>query len=441
MRERGQGLAPLLGPGAGQQSAVIAPAPSSNPVVPGLRQPGLDAARVASMLLVVVLHAVVAYRFAPMWGLLWPVQESPKGAMWGLMEGWHVWWFDRIFWFVRALGVPIITVVAGYFAAKALADHGVRAFLRERVRRLLVPLVVGTATVLVVMYLIWAWGWVLRGWAAPEHILAVRFGPDVQPNLYGFAHLWYLQYLLLLCLGLAGVVALTRRLAPGWALDARRAGWLSKLPARLLWAGVPMVLVQWASPAVLLLFTNGFLPQPKLAWYAVLFAVGVMAYRAEAAPRDGNKRRPWLSPGLASLARWWWLELALALIALPFYIAFAQEWIQTKGQAPDASTTRWMLAISGTVVTLCGSCGLIGALLVLVRTPRPALSWLAGAGFWVYLMHLPFQGLACVLLYRQPIDAALKVLVGVVVGLGGPLALWPLVRGTRAAELLTGTRR
>jgi glucans biosynthesis protein C len=388
---------------------------------PHERLVGVDAARVVAIALVVLLHACVGYLERPLAGLLWPVQESPRG-------GGDTWWVDQMFWIVRILGVPVVTLIAGYFAARAVErsgggrEGGGRKFFRERLRRLGVPLVIATLTVLPLMYVVWGWGWVERGWAAPIHILHIRFGPAVQPNLFGLAHLWYLEYLLIY----AGIYALWCTVLPQARLSMRVARLLMAPVVRWIVLGVPLALVLLRWPGVVLEFQNGFLPQAgKFLWNAVFFGAGVVLFRAT----NGGAGRE----GFVRWSRWWPLDGLLAIASGFVLVPAAHAML---GRSPeDEAAVRF--AICSAVLAVSGGGGLVGACVWLLRTHTSssrvarALRWLADATFWIYVLHLLFQGIASVLLYKHELAVGLKLVVVFVAGLGGPLVVCAVARRWR----------
>jgi len=374
------------------------------------REPAIDAARVVTMVLVVVLHACVAYMAFPIPGLLWPVQEKP-------VEGSTAAWFcDAVFHLSRVLSVPLATLIAGFVGARALQRHSRREFVRERWHRLGVPLLYCIVLVLVPLYLIWAWGWIKRGWAAPEHILHGRFGPAVQPHLYGLAHLWYLQYMLVY----AGLLAW----AWPWIQRARAAGKLrlvlrhgqEKLGHTIGHAVGQVVLCMCViAPALVLWptsvqgFHNGFLPEPgQFVKHLCLFVMGVLM---------GMSTLP-----LRQQTRCWSVSAIVALSAAWFVLD------QLHARHEKTVGAQWQLMAGVTILIGSGISAMLGGL-VRVMDFVPASLYqrvrqLAQASMWVYLVHLIPQGVAVVLLYRVDMPVVVKMLIVSAVGLGVPLLVW-----------------
>ena len=87
------------------------------------------------------------------------------------------------------------------------------------------------------------------------------------------------------------------------------------------------------------------------------------------------------------------------------------------------------------------SLGLIGLFCRLFPHPRPAVSWLADASYWMYLVHVPLVMVAQLLIRQWPLPAGVKFLL--ILGLVTPLLLasyrW-CVRYTVIGSLLNGPR-
>lgn len=375
------------------------------------------------MVLVVLLHACAAYMLRPVPGLLWPVQEPPGS------DDRFAWLCDGLFHLARVIAVPLATVVAGFVAARALERHSRREFLRDRWKRLGRPLLICIPLVLVPMYLIWAWGWIKRGWAAPEHILHVRFGPAVQPNLYGFAHLWYLQYMLLYVLLLAGAWPWIARVRTSSA-GQRAINILShSLVAPALLAGLlTLILYHW--PTSVLRFHNGFVPEPgQFLKHLLLLLAGVLMAISTAQTTDQARLT------LADRTRWWWLLAPIALASAWFLLKALRA-----GLSPTGDDLRLVAAAAaGTIATgVWAMLGLLARVMRLATSATASVRWLAEASLWVYLVHLIPQGLCVVLLYQAGVPGPLKMLLVLLAGLVVPLAAWRWSRTTRLGELLGG---
>ncbi len=156
---------------------------------PSTRLHALDALRGIAMLLGVVLHSSISYMEQRMPDLLWAVQDSSRSAV-----------FDWLFWWLHGFRLPLFFVIAGFFSAQLYERRGAREFLRQRGKRLLVPFLAGVAIILPLTFGVWCCGWLSSGSCSLENIRRMKFDPAIQDNLYGPAHLWFLEYLFLMCM-------------------------------------------------------------------------------------------------------------------------------------------------------------------------------------------------------------------------------------------------
>lgn len=384
------------------------------------RDPAWDVCRIVGMSVVATLHAAIAYMLFAMPGLLWIIRERGVGARGTtraetLASG-EPWTYDAVVWTGRAIGVALISVIAGYFSARAIARREPGQFVRERVKRLGVPMLMGMGTVLIFMYFLWAIGWVVQGEAEWAHIAHVRFAKHIQASLYGLGHLWYLQYLIIYACALAAAVWVARRLGVQ-RVQLHRAWTI----AAMLGAASVCVGALVITPGVLLAFRNGFVPDwPKLMFFSGYFMLGLAMY--------GSGRQ------LEGKARTVLLDVCAVgvLVGSVMYLPTAAAWM--RGETSEVN--RWLIACGATLLGWCA----IGAILMLAR---PVGKWMgeraariADASYWVYMVHVPMQGVAILALHFVDWPYSVKFVIVLVVGLGGAIATWPLVRGTRVGKWL-----
>ena len=148
----------------------------------------LEVLRVASTLFVVLYHAALTYVSIPLRLTLW-VAFEPSG---------HV-AFDYFIYWVNGFAMPVFFLAAGVSAPAACESRGPRVFLTHRANRLLRPLLFGCLAILPVFYMLWGYGLMVTGRCNLDSILSWKFPPPVRHNLYGLGHLWFLEYLFLVC--------------------------------------------------------------------------------------------------------------------------------------------------------------------------------------------------------------------------------------------------
>jgi peptidoglycan/LPS O-acetylase OafA/YrhL len=367
--------------------------------------PAMDALRAAAALAVVSTHAAVAYMDVQMPGLVWAIHDRSTSRV-----------FDWIFWWCNGVSMPLFFLLAGFFAAMVCDERGAGVFLRHRTKRLLLPFAAACVVILPVTFYVWAGGWLLAGHCTLQQIRRVQFGPAIQPNLYGPAHLWFLEYLLLLSLLFAGVELLRRgRKREPRAFDASTALTLMGATALIL----------WVDPGAPTHFQNSFVPHPaRFLYYAVFFFAGAVVFRGGARV-TGSRLQSALSVG-ASLVAFGgvaWL--------LPLHLSE-----QLHGMAR-------LLLVGTTVLFVWLSVfGFVGLAQHFFERESVAVTYLAAASYWIYLMHFPIVGLTQVGLSQLPGPAFVKY--AVVFGVALLLSLLSyerLVRHTVVGAWLSGTRR
>ena len=91
-----------------------------------------DHLRYLVILCVVVLHAALAYSKLLPW---WPVLDLKSGSNQP---------FDIIVLILDVFVMPVMFFIAGYFALSSLKKHGTRAFIKSKLKRLGIPLLIGS---------------------------------------------------------------------------------------------------------------------------------------------------------------------------------------------------------------------------------------------------------------------------------------------------------
>ncbi len=306
----------------------------------------LDRLRAGAMLAGVGFHAALAH--SPMVQPWWLTADRSQAPV-----------LDLLLWPLHLVRMPLFFWLAGLLAADQVARRGTGGLLRDRLRRVLLPLVLG------VPLMHWTLEALVR-WAAatvqhPSPLLrlvqqAWAEGWPAPPPTTG--HLWFLAYLMLFTL----LLWVARTLVPP-AWRAR----LQQAPAPLVVGLLPLVLVPaLASVPAPHPAPDGLLPQFwAVAFYGAFFALGTGS-------------RPWL-PGWAR-PRTWLAFGAGALLCMGAFGALLR--------APVGPGAWAVAAVSG-AAAVWGCVALVGGAWRWTAPAGPAVRFLADAAYWVYLVHLP----------------------------------------------------
>lgn len=407
MRPIGRGARCAAAPSVEVMSQPLAPSTSTSspPSAAPARLHHLDALRGGALLLGVLLHALMP--FVP--GELWLVNDSHDS--WGALSAVGV---------IHLFRMVLFMALAGYFGHMVLHRRGAGSYLRDRLTRIGLPLVVFLPGLLALMFAAVSLDAALRGepFVPPPPEPGAPTGLLALPTM----HLWFL--LLLLEIVLVVVVA---RAAALRILGPERAGRISRAIGSALSSPVALVLV--AVPyAVGLLVQDGAgtsLIEPR---GLVPVAGASIAYGGAFVTGWFLRSRP---EALGRLERQWIPQLAIAVVLSPVVL------LATPGSMPAV-----LLAVLAALAGWAWVFALLGLTARLVRRRIGWVRYLADSSYWVYLLHLPL-----LLLVQAPLThLALPLLVELALALAVVMAVLLvsydlLVRSTWIGAWLNGHRR
>jgi glucan biosynthesis protein C len=373
------------------------------------RIPSLDALRAAMMLLGLVLHSAVSYITTPL-GPAWPYKDPQTSLA-----------FDLLIFFIHLFRMPTFFVVAGFFAALLLERDGTAGFLRNRTKRVLIPLVMFWG----VMVPVCGYGFVFSarqvGGAMPWDYLTDQ--PILRQPILG--HLWFLYYLLLFYAAALVVaplaahvpIAIRRRLDA--AVRAMVTNWWGPLGAGFV---TTLTFIPMASPG---LDTEPALLPPVrvLVAYGVFFAFGWKLFLQ----RDL----------LESFGRRWKAALAWGAV-----FGFGYLFIAIRPAQFD-DPRMWHLsaiAFAGPATWLV-IFGMVGLFVRYLSAPSPVVRYVSDASYWMYLTHLAPAAWLPGVFAHLAVPAAVKFsLVFTITTLVTVVSYHYLVRPSAIGELLNGRR-
>ena len=352
----------------------------------GTRFHDMDALRAAALLLGIVLHGAMPFAAVG----FWPAQEEyaytvdPEGNP-----------YNYAVMAIHGFRMPVFFVVAGFFTAMLWQSRGLRSMVRHRLRRIGLPLLVGAFTVVpAVIWLFAGDGFEIAYWPT-----AWLWG--------GFAHLWFLWYLLLA----VGVLAATARLGLNFC-------------SRLWWLLVPAaILPQYAMQGGVFGADTPLevLPPPHLlAYYVIFFAFGAFFYRS----------------GMAARRRWTLLALPALVLVLPAGLA-----VQYGGPLSGIEGARELGAVLQVAYAWLMCFGLMGLFCMVASKERRRVRYLSDSSYWVYICHLPLMIALQVAVLDWAVDAHVKFALVCITTVAVLLAAYRYcVRYTPVGRALNGPR-
>ena len=392
--------------------------PSSGSGTPTTRLHGLDAVRAIALLLVVTMHTTLSF--------------IPGG------QGWFVGDDDRSLtmaiaaYTMRMCQMSLFFLVAGFFTRDALRRLGGQAFVKDRLRRIALPLAIAWPITMVMLALILTW--IATHAGSDGQPAPSRPRPTFRPDDFPLAHLWFLWVLLQFYAAMLVLLVVFKR----WDPHRRVAAVLDRVirflvTTRLtLWLALPLALALFNfdgwKMAQGMPTPHGSLILSPTAWlaYGSPFALGWYIHRQPVLLEVWQKR--------------WPLNLAVAVVATLFCLAMLRP-----GATPslaDNDGLRFAYALVFVIGAWSWTFSVIGMGLRFLSGFSPVRRYAADASYWVYLAHLPLIILLQFLVSRLPwpwfVKFPLILLLGGVV-LFGSYQL--LVRYTFIGAILGGRRR
>src|SRR5665647_167878 len=293
-----------------------------------LREPAWDLLRTFAMLLGVVFHANLIFVLEP---LPW-ITQHPHANVFSSM----------LTWTLHNFRMPLFFLASGYLAVGALNKNGSVLFLKKRMQRLVLPLLLAAVTTLPLTF----WLWKMAG---------KSYGGGAFPP--GF--LWFLVYLMFYSLLTVPLVPLLGRI---------------RLPF------VTRFIIAWGLLAAVHFFMKDYthvdepsgdwLPRPTtFLYYAIFYFYGVIEHFYQ------NSRR----------AAWPFFLMALLMWILSF-----SGYDSTKiGQDLFPGFMKWIPALITTLYALSAISGAIQWTRNHIHHISKGVSSLFATSYWIYLTHIP----------------------------------------------------
>ncbi|MFP5392487.1 MAG: acyltransferase family protein [Gammaproteobacteria bacterium] len=380
----------------------------------------LDAVRAGALLLGILLHALLSflpgYREAN-----WPLADASTSAGLGI-----------VYFVIHIFRMSLFFLIAGFFARLLHGRLATRGLLKNRLRRLGLPLIAFYFVTMPLVIVAMVWGARQLG-IKPNGKMDLPVAVIGPPVPWG--HLWFLYLLLVICLlvlVLRSVVVRVDgqdRLRPaiGRLLTAsirlRVAPLLLTAPIALALYAAPWW-VQWQGyPSPIFGLVPNF---PGLLAYGSAFLVGWFLHRDQ--------------DGLRLIAADWavYLAAALAATAAALYLVGITPKLAV---VPLDASARAAYAVAYTLAQWCWTFALLGCATRYLQAPNPRWRYLADASYWMYLVHLPLIMLLQAWMLRWPLHWAVKL--PLIVAIAGVVLLASyhyLVRPTFMGVFLNGRK-
>jgi glucan biosynthesis protein C len=390
--------------------------------VGGERLHALDAVRAGALLLGVVFHATMSFLPGQQ---VWAVRDEQSFAL------------GVLFYVSHIFRMAVFFLIAGFFARMALHRRGLGGFVRDRLKRIAVPLVVFWPIMFASLVAIFLWG-VTRQWG-PAAAEQIPTPPGSFVQTVPLTHLWFLYVLLLFY----GAALALRTLVVAVDRSSRLRRGADRVVKALMTSSLAAVVLALPTAAVLYLKTDWLMwlgvPSPDhglvpnaaaVAAFGTAFAFGWLLQRQMGLLRVLEDRWPW------------YLVSAVALSALCVSLSGVTVTLDpaTQPLASD-SILRLVVAVAHPLATWAWTFGLIGLAMRFLSAERAWVRYVADSSYWVYLIHLPLIMVAQVLVLPLALPALAKFALVLAVAVPiMPLSYHLVVRYTFLGALLNGRR-
>ena len=340
-------------------------APASTPSAERLH--ALDAVRGFALLLGIAFHATLSFLPGP--HQVWAVQDVHRSAALAV-----------IFFSLHVFRMTTFFMIAGFFAHLTFHKRGARAFIRDRAKRIAVPLLVGWPFLFAAIVGVSLWAAALaNGGALPKGALHL---PPAPPFTFPLTHLWFLYVLLIFYAAtLAGRWLVTKLDTQG-----RVAALADKVTAGLMTN--PLGPVALAAPLAVAFAFN----RPWLMWFGIPTPDSSLIPNLPAFVGFGFAFLfGWVLHRQAGLIRRlegrWAFNLGFAALL----IGGCLSWLGVAPVVTPAAQTWQTLAYGAAyaLATWCGALGLVGLALRYLSKESPVRRYVADASYWLYLIHMP----------------------------------------------------
>jgi glucans biosynthesis protein C len=340
---------------------------------------GLDTLRGFALLLGVVLHSSMAFLPGTQ---IWIVADSSRSSAMAVL-----------FYTIHTFRMVLFFVLAGMFAQLSLERLGLHNFVLDRLKRILLPLVLMWFPVIATITAILVWNVTMVNGGVPP---PAQSTPPLSPSNFPLAHLWFLYVLLILYVLMLALRFVVFRLGLARLLDSltRRAlGW-----GGVLMLALPMTAALYFQPNWLAWFgiptpDMNLLPNlTALVCYGVALGFGGLLVR----------QPDWQT----SLVSRWGFHMVLALVATVSSLVLLGA-TPLLMPAPEG-TSKLLYAVLYALSAWAWVLGLLGAALRFFAQPSALWRAVADASYWVYLVHLPLVMVGQTLLARVEWSWALK---------------------------------
>jgi glucans biosynthesis protein C len=315
----------------------------------------MDNLRAIAMVTGIFFHAALAY--SPMIHSIWP-SANPQNH----------WLFDLFAWGSHLFRMPVFFVMAGFFCALVLKKSDGFTFMKNRLIRIALPLVIFLPILSIAMMFIIQYGLEQIQNKNPflNFIQTLMALPEPPAAPLNTMHLWFLYHLLFLyLLTYVGHILLSPKLA-NWCTSRKPTQLLllliaASIPA-LYAVSVPFPAPEWVFPALWALW-----------FYGLFFALGYGFFTKPQLIEQFEEKLPL------------WLVIGLITYLIYYYLLPNQ---LLPEQQPQGLIKLAIIVLEATSAVLLTLSAVLYAKRYL-NSNSAFMRYISKVSYWVYIVHLP----------------------------------------------------
>jgi glucan biosynthesis protein C len=374
----------------------------------------MDALRAIAMLLGIVLHVTIAYRLTP--AFPWPADDKV-----------HSIFYDYLYLFLHSFRMQLFFLIAGFFARLLYLKIGLRSFVKHRLRRIVLPLVVGIVTIVPLSMMPFFY---YRYWLQHPGQGFLEIAGRMVPHLFkwnGLIHLWFLYYLVFYNVTMLALIFIDRKLGIlKEIIDFiyRKVLVFPKMRSILLLI-VPVTMALCLFPNLPVEPYTGLFPNiPLYLYYGFFFFLGFTFHRHYRDNLQAFTRNaiPFLIIGTAMVPIVWKLC-----------------YLSGGGNVSAWFVLVRLVAATQTILLLFG---FMGVFLRFAKAENYTLRYISDASYWMYLIHVPIVVSMQIWFIGSAVPPPLRFAIINVVAIGVSLVTYMIfVRYTIIGKVLNGPRK
>ena len=356
---------------------------------------GFDTLRSLALLLGILIHASMPYL-------------EPSMPIWFVVDEGRSLGYTVLVMALHAFRLQTFFFLAGFFASLLIEKRGLSEFVENRIRRIVIPLLLAILLIVPLLQLLMIAGYAQREGAGIMRVGSLALDSSAYRTTAGeffgsgrflgellLFHLWFLYYLVMIyivyLLSRFAVIRAglsSRFLAFGGAVLKSRLG---PVGLALPTAGIMWQMNLWQADTPF-----SVIPDPVvIAYYLLFFLVGVAAFRNETVREKLEQHSP--------------VWLISAFLLLPLAIG-----LQAQGPTPASPGNPVFKAPALVLYSLYSwgmVLGLVGGFSRWFKRPDRRIRLVSETAYWQYLMHLPLLVAMQILLFQVPCWSLLKILL------------------------------